>query len=226
MRLLYAPGACSISPHIVLEEIGEAFDTQRVEILEGETRSEQFLRINPKGKVPILVLDDGAVVTETPIILLHLARSFPAKGLLPADPRDKLETLELCTYISGTLHGLGLSRIFRPRAFCCEPDQTEKVRAEGERILQRGFELVASKLGEREQLYERLSIADAALFYLELHASRLGIAAPVAIGRHFNSMLARTSVRAVLRREGLDDAAQIAKSGKRREPSLDRPPRP
>jgi glutathione S-transferase len=79
MRLLYTPAACSISPHIVLEEIGEPFETQRIAIMQGETRSDAFLRINPKGKIPVLVLDDGIVVTENPVILQLLARTSPER---------------------------------------------------------------------------------------------------------------------------------------------------
>jgi glutathione S-transferase len=203
MRLLYAPGSCSISPHIVLEEIGAPFETQRVGILEGETRSEAFLRINPKGKVPVLVLAGGATFTEAPVILQYLARRFPDVRLLPADPQQELEALQLCSYIAGTLHGLGLSPLLRPEAFCGASGRAAEVRAEGERVLGAGFQLIARRLGEATQFFEQFSIGDAALFYLEHHADRLGVAMPPAIVRHWHVMCARRSVRAVLEREGL-----------------------
>jgi glutathione S-transferase len=192
---------------------GRAIDPVRLNVRVSSidrTRSEAFLRLYPKGKVPVLVLDDGTIVTETPVILQYLARSFPERTLLPADPRDELDALQLCTFIAGTLHGLGLSRLLRPQAFCGERRRADEVRAEGARVFGAGVDLIARKLGGRDQLFERFSIADASLFYLEFHADRLGIAMPPAIERHWRATQRRASVRAVLEREGLARAETAA----------------
>lgn len=206
MRLYLTPGACSISPHIVLEEIGEPFETRHVAIMQGESRSDAFLSINPKGKIPVLVLDDGNVVTENPVILQLLARLYPDHRLLPADRAGEFDALQLCEYLTGTVHTLGLGRLFRPGMFDPDPDHADDVRAEGARIIAKGFDLVAPRLLERPYLCEAFSIADASLFYFELHANRLGIEMPAAVRLHFERMLERPAVVRVLAKEGLDRA--------------------
>lgn len=75
MKLFYMPGACSLTPHIVLEWIGKPFELGRVE--RGKTREPDFPAINPAGKVPALIEEDGRVLTEAEAILLYLAEKFP-----------------------------------------------------------------------------------------------------------------------------------------------------
>ena len=85
MKLYYAPGACSLGIHVLLEEIGKPFEGIRVNLREGEQYQPGFVRINPKSKVPTLISDDGSVLTEFPAIAYYLARSNPGKHLLPED---------------------------------------------------------------------------------------------------------------------------------------------
>jgi glutathione S-transferase len=87
--LYYSPGSCSLAPHIVLEEIGLPYSLSLASTSDGTTRSEAFRRLNPKGRVPVLVSGDF-VLTEAPAILLHLALSNPSAGLVPAstDPKS------------------------------------------------------------------------------------------------------------------------------------------
>src|SRR6476659_3180748 len=80
--LYYAPNACSIAPHIALEEIGVPFETRRIDLAKGEQTSEAFLRVNPMGRVPALVID-GAVVTELPALLTYIANLEPDAGFIP-----------------------------------------------------------------------------------------------------------------------------------------------
>ena len=92
--LYYSPGACSLAPHIVLEEIGVAFSLVLASTSDGTTRSPEYLRVNPKGRVPALSIGDS-VITEAPAILLHLALSNPHSGLLPSIP-DGLVLCHTC----------------------------------------------------------------------------------------------------------------------------------
>src|ERR1700733_2844369 len=146
MKLLYTPAPCSISPHIVLEEIGRPFETQFVDILKGETRTESFLRINPKGKIPTLILDDGTVVTESPVILQVLARMFPESGLLPGGPSREVEALQICEYLTGTVQKFGIARLFRPSLFCAAEEFADEIRREGKNVMLKGFDLIAPRL--------------------------------------------------------------------------------
>jgi glutathione S-transferase len=206
MRLLYTPAACSISPHIILEEIGATFESQRIEIMQGETQSTVFLGVNPKGKIPVLILDDGTVVTENPVILQLLARLFPECVLLPVNYIQEFEVLQLCEYLTGTMQTLGIGRLFRPASFRPEIEHADAVRKEGAAILRKGFDLIAPCLMTGGFLFDQFSIADASLFYFELHASRLGIAMPDAVQDHFEMMLERPAVIRVFAKEDLDTA--------------------
>jgi glutathione S-transferase len=204
MQLYYTPSACSIIPHIVLEEIGERFVVHHV--ARGQTRSDAFLCVNPKGKIPVLVLNDETVVTENPVILQLLAKMYPARGLLPTDRIGEFEALQICEYLIGTVQVFGLTRLFRPSVFCEDEGHWDSIRKEGEKVLLKGFDLIATRLEGRPFLFDRFSVADASLFYFELHASRLRITMPALVRCHFDMMMKRPAVRKVLAREGLNMA--------------------
>ena len=82
LTLYYAPGACSMAAHIVLEESGEKYTPQRVDLAKGEQRTEAYLKIHPLGRVPALRLDDGEPLAENTAILPYLGKRF---GLWPTD---------------------------------------------------------------------------------------------------------------------------------------------
>ncbi len=85
MKLYYMPGACSIGIHVLLEEIGKPYDLQKIDGAKQEQYGPDFVKINPKSKVPTLQRDDGSVLTEFPAIATWLARKNPETGLLPSD---------------------------------------------------------------------------------------------------------------------------------------------
>ena len=203
MQLFYSPAACSISTHIVLEDIGLQFAAERVSTRHGGTHTNSFLALNPKGKIPVLVLDDGIAVTETPVILQLLARLYPEHELLPADLMREFEALQICEYLSNTVHNFGLTRLFRPQVFCADEGHWSAIRAEGERSLKKAFEHIALRLEHRRYLFDDFSIADASLFFFELHARRLQISMPASIRAHFELLIARPSVQRTIAREEL-----------------------
>lgn len=209
MRLIYSPAACSISSHIVLEEVGQPFATERVSTRQGGTQTAAFLAVNPKGKVPVLILDDGQVVTETPVILQFLASTYPEHCLLPADRCGEFEALQICEYLSNTVHNFGLTRIFRPQAFCTHEQGWSDVREEGAHVVRKAFDLIAPRLEGGPFLFDRFSIVDASLFFFELHASRLRIPMPPAVRAHFDRLMRRSSVQSALAREEIDLAEYL-----------------
>ncbi|MDD3786964.1 MAG: glutathione S-transferase N-terminal domain-containing protein, partial [Hydrogenophaga sp.] len=83
LKLFFAPGACSFVPHAMLELSGAEFEPAMVKLHKGEQHSAEYLAVNPRGQVPVLV-DDGEVVTQIVAILLHLDAKFPQAGILPA----------------------------------------------------------------------------------------------------------------------------------------------
>jgi len=114
MKLYYMPGACSIGIHVLLEEIGKPYDLQKIDGAKQEQYGPDFVKLNPKSKVPTLQKDDGSVLTEFPAIATWLARKNPDKGLLPSDADGEARALEAMDYVVSTMHMQGFSRMFRP----------------------------------------------------------------------------------------------------------------
>ncbi len=113
MKLYYSPGACSLSPHIVLREVGAAFDLERVDLKTKKTeKGADFTQVNPKGYVPTLQLDDGSILTEGPAIVQYLADSKAASGLLPKSGSiERYRVVEWLNFISTEIHK-GFSPLF------------------------------------------------------------------------------------------------------------------
>jgi glutathione S-transferase len=204
MKLFYAPGACSIGIHVILEEIGKPFELHKVDLRAGEQFKPPMSEINPKSKVPTLLRDDGRVVTEFPVMAQFLAAQSPEAGLLPTDPEHALEAAEAMDYCVATIHMQGFSRLFRPSNFAPSEADHDAVKARGKEIIEKGYGIMAQQLQGREWVGGTYSVADAALFYVELWgAKRMGMALPPALASHFDRMLARPAVQRTLASEGL-----------------------
>ena len=115
MKLYYAPGACSLSPHVVLRETGMTFDLDKVDLGEKKTSDgSDFTKFSPLGYVPALELDDGNVLTEGAAIVQYLADQAPAAKLMPeAGTTDRYKAQEWLIFISSELHK-GFSPLFNP----------------------------------------------------------------------------------------------------------------
>jgi glutathione S-transferase len=113
MKLFYAPGACSIGIHVLMEEIGKPYDAEVVNLREGAQYKPDFVSVNPKSKVPALARDDGSILTEYPAIAYWLARSNPFANLLPDNIDLQARALELTDYAVATIHMQGFARQFR-----------------------------------------------------------------------------------------------------------------
>jgi glutathione S-transferase len=106
MRLYYAPGTCSLAPHIVAREAGVAVDLIKVDLATKLTeRGEDYRKINPKGAVPALVLDDGTVLTEAAVVIQYLADHATEAGLIPAaGTLDRYVAQQWLNYVATELH--------------------------------------------------------------------------------------------------------------------------
>ena len=202
-KLYYAPGACSIGIHILLEEIGKPFEAERVNLQKGEQHATSFTQVNPKAKVPTLERDDGSVLTEYPAIAMWLALTNPEKALLPDDVEGKVRTFETLDYAVSTIHMQGFSRVIRPSNFAPTEADQDAVKARGKEIVTKGFDTIAKTLEGRDYVMGDFSIADSAVFYVESWAKRFTIAMPAACEAHFARMMARPSVQRVFKAEGL-----------------------
>jgi glutathione S-transferase len=115
MKLYYAPGACSLSPHIALLEAGLAYDLVKVDLREKKLENgDDFWKVNPKGQVPALALDSGELVTEGPVIVQMIADRAKDKNLAPArDSAERYKLMEWLNYITTELHK-NLGPMFSP----------------------------------------------------------------------------------------------------------------
>ncbi len=203
MKLYYAPGACSIGIHVLLEEIGKPYEAERVNLQQGEQYKPPFTTVNPKSKVPTLVKDDGSVLTEFPAIAYWLAKTNPFADLLPDDIDQQARALELTDYAVATIHMQGFGRQFRASNFTPSAADEESVKARGRELAEKGFAVLDKALEAKDYAVGKFSIADAAIFYTEFWSRRVGITLPANCAAHLERMLARPSVQRTLQQEGL-----------------------
>lgn len=130
LTLFYAPGACSLAAHIVLEELEIPYEAQRLAMAKGEHKAPAYLAINPRGKVPAIRLEGGAVLTENIAILPWLADLAPEKELMPKDPLARARAIEALSYLSAEVHP-AFTRVYKPQNFSGDASHVDSIRAAG-----------------------------------------------------------------------------------------------
>ena len=205
LELFYSPGACSLAPHIILEELGLEFERHPVLIANGEQLSVEYLKVNPRGRVPALVVN-GRVVTEVPAILTYLATLKPDAKLLPPYGSVALaRALELVAWLSSTLH-IAYAQLWRPERFLPESaDSTALVGHAGTLIQGHNAEVEAWITGPWVLGSDYL-IADAYLLPFYRWGNRIGLAMAVECPRWAawtQRMLERPAVANTIRVEGI-----------------------
>jgi glutathione S-transferase len=200
MKLFYVSGACSLSPHIVAQEAGIELRLQKVDLKTKTITSEgDFLAINPKGYVPALQLDNGAVLTEGPAIVQYLADLKPEKGLAPAAGTfERYRLQEWLTFINSELHK-SYSPLFRP-------DTPAETRAERVAYLNKRYAIVEKRLQDHPYLMgAAFTVADAYLFTVTNWAPhvKLDLSAFPKLLAFQERVAARPAVKAAMMAEGL-----------------------
>jgi glutathione S-transferase len=204
MKLYYAPGACSLAPHIVAREAGLSPDLEKVDLANRTTASgRSFLEINPKGYVPALQVQDGTVMTEVSALIQYLADQAPQAGLIPAvGTPERYKVLEWIGFISTEIHK-GFGPLWNPTT----PDAVKQ--ATKEKLFQR-FAYLDQQLDGRSYLTgERFTVADAYLFvvvnWTNFHGLSLGDYPNLTA--FMERVAARPKVQEALQAEGLLNAA-------------------
>ena len=202
MKLYYTPGSCTTGIHILLEEIGLVFEAHLVNLPAGDQFKPDYVAMNPKSSIPLLVRKDGRTLTEFQAIAFWLARSYPKAKLLPGDPDGDALVLETMDYVVGTLHMQGFARLFTTAEFCANESEHEAIKAKGREIIARAFDNINQVLAEKDYVAGDYSIADAALFYVEFWADKIDIPLPENCLKHYLLMRERPVVKQVLMEEG------------------------
>ncbi|OHV81275.1 glutathione S-transferase family protein [Ensifer sp. LCM 4579] len=195
MQLFHAPRSCSLGIRILLEEIGVPHEVATIDLSSAQQRDAAFLAVNPKGKVPALLRDDGTVLTEFQAIALWLAWRFPEAGLVPNSPDAAARVIEAMEFIVGTVHMRGFALALMPGKFVSSPSAQEELRAHGLRVATDGLHHVFTlSAGSPWLSGSRPGVADAALFYVTYWARALNIDLPAELGAFYEQMLKRPSV--------------------------------
>ena len=177
LTLYFAPGSSSMAPHIALHEIGAPFEPRPLSFHAKETRTPEFLALNPAGKVPVLLVD-GRPITEVLAILTYLARTHPEADLLPDDPVTEGQVLALMSFIASTVH---------------------PVRRQGLEAARAAYQMLDDMLGASDwAVGGRYSIADIHMFRLFWRfrgSLEPGPGDFPNLNRHYDRMMARPAVR-------------------------------
>ena len=162
----YAPGTCALASHLALEYAGAPYEAVRLDFKQQQQRSPEYLRINPKGRVPALSTDRG-VITETPAILQYVAQAFPAAQLAPLDDAFLLAKMnEFNTFLCSTVH---VNHAHKGRGYrWVDPQDTAALEAMKKKVPQtmaESFTLIEEKLLQGPWvLGERFSTSDLYLY--------------------------------------------------------------
>jgi len=200
MKLYYAPGACSLSPHIVARELGIDIDIEKTDTKTKRTASGvDYLTINPKGYVPTIELDDGQVLTEGPALVQYLADQKPEAGLVPPPgTMERYRMQEMLGYINSELH-----KTYSPLFNDATPQETRNERLA---YLKKRYALLDQQLAKQPYLFgDRFSVADAYLFVVTNWASfvKLDLSGFPNVLAFQKKVAARPAVKAAMKAEGL-----------------------
>ena len=177
--------------HMALEEAKAAYEIVAVNLMKGEQKNPDYLKLNPNGKVPTLI-DDGLVMWESIAILLYLAEKFPAAHLLPTAAADRARAFQWSVW-QPTTFGAPASTLFRQMRFTPEDKRDQKVIEQARTEVTRNAEILASGLQGRDYLAGTFSVADMALMpYLQVLAD-LSTALPPAVDAYYKRLAARPS---------------------------------
>lgn len=165
LKLFYAPSTCALATHIALIEAGADYELVRLSFADEDQRKPDYLAINPKGRVPALVTEEG-VLTETPALLAYVAQRFPAAGLAPfGDPFAFARVQAFNSYLCATLH-VAHSHRMRGYRWADEPEAIAAMQRKVPDSVSQSFTMVEGELGDPWVMGDRYTICDPYLFTL------------------------------------------------------------
>lgn len=204
MKLYAMPGTCALAPNIALQWAGADYDVALMR--HGDQKNSEFTAINPMGKVPALVLDDGRVLTEAAAILNWIAETWPGAELGGRDADERYEINQWLSFMTSEVHASGYGPHFAPQRFHPDEEQHDTVRATAHERLEGLYAELERRLdGHAHPVGGRRTVADTYLFVLTLWIDMT----PVGLGRFpgleafRRAMEADPGVQAALARQGM-----------------------
>jgi glutathione S-transferase len=201
LTLCYAPQTCATVPFITLNEAGADFEVMDLNSRSGQLRSPEFLRLNPKHKVPVLIID-GEPLTENLAIQVWIARQFPAARLLPADALGHAKAVSLMSFFGSGIHP-HLTPNARPENYCDLPGSAESVKRVANQLLFEDFAVVDDLLAGREWFFDHFTAPDAYFFWCFRRAIsfKLDVSRFTNCLAHLERMRARASTQKLIAHE-------------------------
>ena len=198
IQLYYAPITCALAPYITLTEAKAKFDVTPLNFPQKQNMSVEYMKLNPKHKVPLLIVD-GQSLTESVAIQQWIARAFPEANLLPTDTWDEFRAISMLAWCSSGIHPY-LSRINGPQKVCDISNTNESVRRLSAQTLYENFQIAEDLLIGREYFFDNFTAVDAHFFWcfrrgmqFELELSKFNNCTA-----HFERMKSRPSVKKLL----------------------------
>jgi glutathione S-transferase len=203
LAFYYAPNTCALASHIALEEAGAAYEPRRVDFASAEQTKPDYLKVNPKARVPALVTDRG-VLTENPAILVYIAQTYPSARLAPLeDPFAFAELQAFNSYLCSTVHVAHAHRV-RGYRWADEPEALEAMKKKVPQSVGACFELIERRMFRGPWVMgEAYTIADPYLFTLASWMEGDGVDPSTypRVREHRNRMAERPAVKRALARE-------------------------
>ena len=206
IKLWYSPGACSLAPHVLLHEIGVPFDAIETSVAKAAHLTDEFARINPKKRVPLLSLD-GEVITELPAIATAISELAPERHLMGRSALDRARVYEWMNWLSGTLHGQGFGGLWRPKRFSDDPRAFDSIKARARKTIAECFDFIESRMSGTYSTDGGFTAADPFLLVFYRWGNGIGIDMPSTYPRYAGfarSLVRRESVAAALAVEKID----------------------
>ena len=205
-KLYYAPGACSLASHCALEEVGIPYETQKLNTAEGDQRKPEYLKINPRGRVPTLVVDEH-VLTENVGILTYLGGGYPDAGLWPRKTWDQAKLVSTMAWLSNTVHTT-FAQMFRTERYIDGDAEREALKAKARASYQGYLEEIDRLLeGHKWAIANQFTVADPYLlvFYRWGNRSKM----PVTSLKNYTALVKRVMARPAIQKVMADEGISL-----------------
>jgi len=203
LTLFYAPGACSMASHIVLEESGEKYEPRRMDLAKGEQRTPEYMKIHPLGRVPALKLDDGAPLTENTAILPYLGKRF---GLWPTDPLREAQALSVVGFFASSVHPAH-AHVARPERYTEDKSAFPGLQAAGKKSFHEYLKRIDALYAGREWLSDKYSVLDPYAFVFYIWGVKREL--PVAELKSYTAFKDRMGKRPAVQRVVADEGVKL-----------------
>ena len=201
LTLFYAPGACSLAAHIVLEESGEKYEAKKMDLSKGEQRTPEYLKIHPLGRVPALQLDNGQPLTENTAILPYLGKRFK---LWPGEPMADAQALSVIGFFAASVHPAH-GHIGRPERYATDKAAHANIQETGRKSFGEYLAQIDGMYAKKEWLADKYSVLDP--YALVFYSWGVKREFPVAQMKNFSAakdrMMQRPAVKRIIEQEGV-----------------------